>query len=298
MRTSAKSFFYGVIMKIAKTIDEQLEILMSRGIIIGDYDAAYSMLENVNYYTLTGYLFPFKNGEAYKDNITIELAINLYKFDNVLRNILTSLIVEAEEKLKTRIAYQIAINHPDDPLIYTDVNYFKNSNDHSRLMNEFQNNIRNNRTVPFVRHHIVNYRGQFPIWVAVNLFTLGNIKYLYKNLPSKDRKNISRTLDVSPLVLDSWIDTLRILRNKLAHNMRLYDSTFHHTPKFEKQHKYKPNTNRLFFNFVLMKYLLGSSDTWERAINNLEESFEQFNVYIEQDAIGFPNNWAKILNEI
>lgn len=298
MRTSAKSFFYGVNMKTAKTIDEQLEILMSRGIKIGDYDEAYSMLENVNYYTLTGYLFPFKNGEVYKDNITMELAINLYKFDNVIRNILTSLIVEAEEKLKTRIAYQIAINHPDDPLIYTDVNYFKNSNDHSRLMNEFQNNIRNNRTVPFVRHHIVNYRGQFPIWVAVNLFTLGNIKYLYKNIPSKDRKNISKTLNVSPLVLDSWIDTLRILRNKLAHNMRLYDSTFHHTPKFEKQHEYKPKTNRLFFNFVLMKYLLGNSDTWVRAINNLEEAFEQYNEYIELDVIGFPNNWAEILNEI
>lgn len=298
MRTSAKSFFYGVNMKTAKTIDEQLEILMSRGIKIGDYDEAYSMLENVNYYTLTGYLFPFKNGEVYKDNITMELAINLYKFDNVIRNILTSLIVEAEEKLKTRIAYQIAINHPDDPLIYTDVNYFKNSNDHSRLMSEFQNNIRNNRTVPFVRHHIVNYRGQFPIWVAVNLFTLGNIKYLYKNIPSKDRKNISKTLNVSPLVLDSWIDTLRILRNKLAHNMRLYDSTFHHTPKFEKQHEYKPKTNRLFFNFVLMKYLLGNSDTWVRAINNLEEAFEQYNEYIELDVIGFPYNWAEILNEI
>lgn len=285
-------------MKTAKKINEQLEILMSRGIKIGDYDEAYSMLENVNYYTLTGYLFPFKNGEVYKDNITMELAINLYKFDNVIRNILTSLIVEAEEKLKTRIAYQIAINHPDDPLIYTDVNYFKNSNDHSRLMNEFQNNIRNNRTVPFVRHHIVNYRGQFPIWVAVNLFTLGNIKYLYKNIPSKDRKNISKTLNVSPLVLDSWIDTLRILRNKLAHNMRLYDSTFHHTPKFGKQHEYKPKTNRLFFNFVLMKYLLGNSDTWVRAINNLEEAFEQYNEYIELDVIGFPNNWAEILNEI
>ena len=165
-------------------------------------------------------------------------------------------------------------------------------------MNEFQNNIRNNRTVPFVRHHIVNYRGQFPIWVAVNLFTLGNIKYLYKNIPSKDRKNISKTLNVSPLVLDSWIDTLRILRNKLAHNMRLYDSTFHHTPKFEKQHKYKLKTNRLFFNFVLMKYLLGNSDTWVRAINNLEEAFEQYNEYIELDVIGFPYNWAEILNEI
>lgn len=104
MRTSAESFFYGVNMKTAKTIDEQLEILINRSIKVSDYDSAYSMLENVNYYTLTGHLFPFKDGEIYKDNTTIELAINLYNFDNILRNILTSLIVESEEKLKTRIA--------------------------------------------------------------------------------------------------------------------------------------------------------------------------------------------------
>ena len=285
-------------MKTAKTIDEQLEILVNRGLAIGDYDKAYSMIENVNYYTLTGYLFPFKVGDRYRENITIELAINLYKFDNVIRNILTSLIVEAEEKLKTRIAYHIAINHADDPLIYTDVNHFKNSNDHSRLMKEFQKNIRNNRTVPFVRHHIENYRGQFPIWVAVNLFTLGNIKYLYKNIPSKDRKNISKTLDISPIVLDSWIDTLRILRNKLAHNMRLYDSTFQQTPKFEKHHKVKQNTNRLFFNFVLMKYLLGNGDTWKRVIYNLDEAFIEYSEYIKLEAIGFPDNWKEILEKI
>ena len=112
MRTSAKSFFYGEIMKKAKTVEEQLQILEKRGLVIENRDRAIEILRNVNYYTLTGYLFPFKQGEKYQNGTSMNLAIKLYHFDNEIRNILMALMVEAEEKLKTRIAYNIAIAHP------------------------------------------------------------------------------------------------------------------------------------------------------------------------------------------
>lgn len=297
MRTSAKSFFYGEIMKEAKTIEEQLQILEKRGLIIENRDRAIEILRNVNYYTLTGYLFPFEQGEVYQKGTSMNLAIKLYHFDNEIRNILMALMVEAEEKLKTRIAYNIAIAHSEDPLIYTDVNYFKNANDHSRFMADFQSNVRNNREVPFVKHHIQKYRSQFPIWVAVNLFTLGNLKYLYKNIPSRDRKNISREFNVSPKTLDSWIDTLRILRNKLAHNMRLYETTFQKTPKLEKHHSIRITNNRLFANFVLLKYLLDDSEVWQSAIVNLDKIFVKHQDSIELSSIGFSENWKSILEK-
>lgn len=289
-------FFVERIMKQAKTIKEQLEILMSRGLIINDYENAYKTLMDVNYYTLTGYLFQFKNQSNYQSGTSIELAINLYHFDNELRNILMSLMTEAEEKLKTRMAYNIAIAHPDDPLIYTDINFFKNPDDHIRFMADFQNNVRNNREVPFVKHHIQRYRSQFPIWVAINLFTLGNLKYLYKNIPSRDRKNISSTFNISPDTLDSWIDNLRILRNKLAHNMRLYNMTFHKTPKLEKHHSVRITNNRMFANFIFLKYLLGDSKNWRNALNSLSEAIDNYSEFIKLDALGFPKNWKELLN--
>ena len=295
MRTSAKSFFYGEIMKKAKTVEEQLQILEKRGLVIENRDRAIEILRNVNYYILTGYLFPFKQGEKYQNGTSMNLAIKLYHFDNEIRNILMALMVEAEEKLKTRIAYNIAIAHSDDPLIYTDINYFKSANDHSRFMADFQSNVRNNREVPFVKHHIQKYRSQFPIWVAVNLFTLGNLKYLYKNIPSRDRKNISREFNLSPKTLDSWIDTLRILRNKLAHNMRLYRTTFQRTPKLEKHHTVRIENNRLFANFVLLKYLLDNSEVWKEAVINLDRVLIKYQDSIELSSIGFPKDWKTIL---
>lgn len=285
------------IMKEAKTIEEQLEILEKRGLIIENRDRAIETLRNVNYYTLTGYLFPFKKSNIYQKSTSMNLAIRLYHFDNEIRNVLTALMVEAEEKLKTRIAYNIAIAHSDDPLIYTDVNYFKSANDHSHFMADSQSNVRNNREVSFVKHQIQKYRSQFPIWVAVNLFTLGNLKYLYKNIPSRDRKNISREFNVSPKTLDGWIDTLRILRNKLAHNMRLYGTTFQKTPKLEKHHSIRITNNRLFANFVLLKYLLDDSEVWQSAIVNLDKIFVKYQDSVELSKIGFPEDWKNTLEK-
>lgn len=282
-------------MKKSKTVEEQLQILEKRGLVIENRDRAIEILRNVNYYTLTGYLFPFKQGEKYQNGTSMNLAIKLYHFDNEIRNILMALMVEAEEKLKTRIAYNIAIDHPEDPLIYTDINYFKSANDHSRFMADFQNNVRNNQEVPFVKHHIQKYRSQFPIWVAVSLFTLGNLKYLYKNIPSRDRKNISREFNLSPKTFDSWIDTLRILRNKLAHNMRLYRTTFQRTPKLEKHHTVRIENNRLFANFVLLKYLLDNSEVWKEAVINLDRVLIKYQDSIELSSIGFPKDWKTIL---
>ncbi|WP_422804324.1 Abi family protein [Streptococcus sp. FT1-55] len=78
--------------------------------------------------------------------------------------------------------------------------------------------------------------------------------------------SISSTFNISPDTLDSWIDNLRILRNKLAHNMRLYNMTFHKTPKLEKHHSVRITNNRMFANFIFLKYLLGDSKNWRSSV--------------------------------
>ncbi|EMB75629.1 hypothetical protein [Streptococcus mutans] len=42
-------------MKQAKAIDKQLNILKSRGLVIENQGYVYGVLQNINYYTLTGY---------------------------------------------------------------------------------------------------------------------------------------------------------------------------------------------------------------------------------------------------
>lgn len=282
-------------MKVAKTISEQLDILKDRGLIIEDESYAYKVLQNINYYSLTGYLFQFKENNRYRDGVSFNFAHHLYLFDNELRMLLLSQVSNAEEMLKTRIAYHIAILHPDNPLIYLDESYFKSKSDFNKFKADFHKSIKNNQSVPFVKHHIKKYNSQFPIWVAVELFTLGNLKYLYKNIPSKDRKIISRDLNLSPAVLDSWINSLRILRNRLAHNMRLYNSTFIHVPKFEKHHSIHTQSNRLFIFLQLLKCLSQSTEEWTITLVKLKDLMDRYSQYISTQSLGLPDNWFEIL---
>lgn len=69
-------------MKLAKTYVEQLDILEKRNLTIEDRNNAIISLSSINYYNLTGYLYPFKdkNGE-YRPGTTFEQGVALYKFD-------------------------------------------------------------------------------------------------------------------------------------------------------------------------------------------------------------------------
>jgi protease I len=46
-------------VKAQKTYDEQVDLLASRGLVIGDRHAAINQLKHINYYRLSGYLYPF-----------------------------------------------------------------------------------------------------------------------------------------------------------------------------------------------------------------------------------------------
>ena len=52
-------------MKVAATIEEQIDQLKSRGIIISDGGKAKEILSDIGYYRLGFYLFPFE--ESYPD---------------------------------------------------------------------------------------------------------------------------------------------------------------------------------------------------------------------------------------
>ena len=46
--------------KVWKSYEEQLEILKSRGLQIGDEKKALAYLRTIGYYRLSGYLYPFR----------------------------------------------------------------------------------------------------------------------------------------------------------------------------------------------------------------------------------------------
>ena len=42
-------------------------------------------------------------------------------------------------------------------------------------MESLKREIQHNKNLPLVKHHLETYGGHFPIWVAVEIMTFGNI---------------------------------------------------------------------------------------------------------------------------
>jgi abortive infection bacteriophage resistance protein len=284
-------------LKLATTHAQQLDILRKRGLLIEDYDSALHTLSNVSYYVLSGYLHGFKNAdESFQEGLSFRRIYMIYKFDCRLKSVLLRAIESVEQMLKTKIAYTLAMYYPENPCMYENSALFKDKDEHERFIQSFRQNVKNNISLPFVSHHIRKYEGHFPVWVAVELFTLGNIKYLYKNLSNPVRRNISGEFDISPTILDSWIENLRRTRNSLAHDMRLYNMFFRFTPMLsEKRHKYRVITNQIFDQTYLLKILHYDFEEWKLIVADMKTLFSSFTEYVHPEAIGFPTEWESLL---
>lgn len=151
------------------SLAEQVALLESRGLVIADKQAAEELLYHVNYYRLSGYLHGFKQEDKahYLSGTTLEQIKALYDFDRKLTRILMFALEDIEETLKTRLSYSLTSAFPENPLIYLDSSLYRNQSDFLKFSSLFYHELRNNRNLPFIKHHIEEYDGNLPMWVAV-----------------------------------------------------------------------------------------------------------------------------------
>ena len=81
-------------IKTFKNLDEQIEILRSKGLVINDVDKAKDILLKENYFFLSGYrhLFMRSNKDSfYIKGTTFEELYGTFVFDRMIRNIMFKL---------------------------------------------------------------------------------------------------------------------------------------------------------------------------------------------------------------
>ena len=85
--------------KPARTWDEQIDLLRSRGLHIPDREQARHYLSHINYYRLTGYRLPFEadgSTRRVKAQTSFDDVLNLYIFDREFRLLLLDAIERIE----------------------------------------------------------------------------------------------------------------------------------------------------------------------------------------------------------
>ena len=305
MRTMVGSFFVcigtGIMKELKKhlSLSEQVALLESRGLVISNRAEAEQLLYHVNYYRLSGYLHGFKQDDKvhYLPGTTLDQIKALYDFDRKLTRILMFALEDIEETLKTRISYTLTSAFPENPLVYLNSSIYRSTEQFERFKEYLGRELENNKGLPFIKHHIEEYDGHLPMWVAVEIMTMGNLSALYKNLQSDYQKTLAKAYHTGPNQLQSWIENLKNTRNHLAHYMRIYNFNFGRSPtQCYRHHRYTVASGRIFDQIYVMSFMYSTPDEWNHyVLPEISALLENYSEYIKLSALGFPDNWLEIL---
>lgn len=276
------------------TYEQQIEKLKSRNCCITDEESAKSVLRDINYYRLSAYFLPFKLEDDTYGNVDFSQIYRIHEFDRKLRSLLFGIVEEIELRLRSIIAYHYS--HVYGALGYKDENNFDNKrHNHERMIKNIDEAVRKNKKQLFVKHHIKKYDGNFPFWVIVELFTLGELSIFYSDLHTKDKKAIAKELNVHYANLRSWLMCLTILRNYCAHYSRIYYNTFPATPKPPTNYSYVLKA-KAFDYILVLKFLSSSQNKWRSSfVVQLEALISEYKACINLEYLGFPEDWLDLL---
>lgn len=294
-------------LKPALTYEEQVERLITvHNLSIDDTEKAIRTLKRVNYYRLSAYgigLTQTEDPEKYIDGISLRHIHRLYKFDSLFRNKLIHVIEQMEIQLRAQISNYIALKY--GPEGYIDVNNFADKKTssgesvHAAILSNFRKECEHQKKVPFVKHHMIKYEGHFPIWVAVELFTFGNLSSLYSIMKNEDQQAIADLYHTNRKYLGSWILALVEIRNICAHYSRLYNMPLKQSPYlYSENRKYRRGSiNKVFPVLLVIKRMQNNSELWKSFKKDLELLFDEYSDVINLSFIGFPNEWKSVLSE-
>ncbi len=279
-------------LKPAKTFKQQIEQIRGHGFIVDDESQLEKFLNSANYYRFSAYFLPFKHHEK-KPNIS--LPMKLYEFDKALRKWLYEIIGDIEYYTKTQIAYYLAHNAGTEA--HLNQNIYKKKHNHSIFIDKHNKIIKENRKTLVVKHHKEKYNNRFPIWVAIEFYSIGMVSFLYSDLTNIHQKNIAKkSFNTGHRQLSSWLRVLTELRNKCAHYSRLYFWKYKSIPKNDNSKNWTTD-NSLFSQIYCLSKLYVEDAVWNMQLNALEDILNDYQNSISLEHMGFPHNWKSILRK-
>lgn len=236
-------------MKDYKTVNQQLKILRLRGLIVPRDGSPKRFLEQENYYNvINGYKDLFLD-KTYEEETYIQGAHfnelkSLFMFDRELRITFLKYILILENSFKTVLAHEFTKKYPEINSHLEFKNYIDNAPKQvlqqiSILTNTIQHKVEEDGAIK----HYIETHSYVPLWVLVNYLTIGNISNLYKIFKAEDKniiarfysQNLSRQYPLKKQVIitsdmvQSALKIINLIRNKCAHDERLYNTNFKNT---------------------------------------------------------------------
>ncbi len=222
-------------MKVFKTIQEQISILESKGLIIDDYLFTEDILIRENYFFISGYRHLFLKSPKDRNFIkgtTFRELYALFNFDRQVRNIVFKNLLIIENNLKSIISYQLSKKYGFREKDYLKPENFTKVPDKQRQLSDTLKKMKRQIRVNGAQHsatsHYLKNYGYIPLWVVVKVLSFGIVGELYTVMKREDKEEIANIYDLSINNLLTYLPILSNYRNLCAHEDILYD---HRTQK-------------------------------------------------------------------
>lgn len=295
--------------KKPSSIEQQLQLLIQRGMDVGDHATAMKWLETVGYYRLSAYWLPFErppeNGNArskiFESGATLSAVTDLYVFDRRLRVLVLEAIERVEVHVRSRWTYHMA--HAHGAHAHLDHRLF------SGFLNHAEQLVRLARAVDkseetFILYHKGKYTDPYspPLWSATELMTLGELsKWFQATKDNKIKSQVGRDLGLpTKEIVEGTLQVLALTRNICAHHGRLWNRrTVKRLPKIKRfkndlvlvtEGQQEENDNRLYNILVVLLHMMdkqATDSTWRDRLRNLIEAQSDS----DRSKMGFPTDW-------
>ena len=306
-------------VKTFKTLDEQINILQSKGLFIPDIEYAKEILLRENYFFVSGYRLLFMESVTNKNFLpgaNFNELYAMFHFDRHIRNIIFKNILIIENNVKSIIAYNLSKRYGYREKKYLAV---KNFTDDKRkrkqvedLLRKMKRQIRINGSQHQATVHYQEKYGYIPLWIVVKILSFGIVSELYQILKVEDQKSIADDFHITSDVLSVYLPILANFRNLCAHEDILYEHHTHRDIEDTKYHEllnipkvddeYIYGKHDVFALVIILKQLLRKDDFFlmmnelEYEIQLLTGALQTISIQKVLDAMGFPLNYERIVN--
>lgn len=235
-----------------RTIAEQIQLLKQKGMHFYDEDAAKKCLEHISYFRLKYYwkdmIDPESPDGEFLDSASFDDVIRRYEFDRQLRLILFDSIEMIEIALRTKIITNISLSAGSGTW-YLDMKWFEREDYHEDFIYDLKYEF-NRSTEPYAKEYISEHNdwdyesliGASPdAWMIFEGATFGTLSKMYKNLKNQSHEASMIANDFglySARELGSWLESISVVRNIIAHHSRLWNRTLAKKTINLKGHKY------------------------------------------------------------
>ena len=195
------------------TIDELIDNIKLKKVILNNEDNVRKILEANNYYFIMGYKFVFKdNCGTYKNNTSFEDIYSLYLFDKMLKLIILDPILEIEQKLKTIYTNNYSLRYGFKIKDILNNNNYDISNNYlsdtlsnlDKQLNDFGN--KNKAVMFYKKNHTF-----IPLWVYMKILSFGMIRDMFYVSKPNDKYYMKKKLTNEEVNNNEVANMLRLL---------------------------------------------------------------------------------------